>query len=112
MAEPWRIVIEPAAAVDGIAIQIARKIGDGHVEQLRFTVDRDVIPLSEAMALMPAPSVTVEDSLGRALLDALAGHFGGTTGGLQQRADFEHERARVDRLIGALTWQMRPGGEG
>jgi hypothetical protein len=37
----------------------------------------------------------------------LAGYYGGTTGGLQQRADFEHERARVDRLIAHL---IREGG--
>lgn len=96
----WRIRVTPDATVDGIAVQIARKIGDGHIEQLRFTNDHTV-RATEGEA-MPLPSLTLDDGLGRALLDALAGHYGGTTGGVQQRADFEHERQRVDRLIGAL----------
>jgi hypothetical protein len=110
VSEPWRIRIESDAAMDGIAIQVARKVGDGLVEQVKFASDRTVTPLSEAVATMPAPSLTIDDSLGRALLDALAAHYGGTTGGLQQRADFEHERQRVDRLIGALIAAPQLGG--
>ncbi len=102
MTEPWRIRIEADAAMDGIAIQIARKVGDGHIEQLTFTPDRAVVTSSEAVAAMPVPSLKVDDGVGRALLDALVAYYGGTTGGRQQRADFEHERQRVDRLIGAL----------
>lgn len=107
MTEPWRIVIEPSALVDGIAVQIARRVGD-HVERLTFTANHEVLPYAEGAVLMPSPSLTVDDRLGRALLDALAGYYGGTTGGLQQRADFEHERSRVDRLIGALIGRTAP----
>jgi hypothetical protein len=104
----WRIRIQPDAAMDGIAIQVARRVGDsGHIEQVRWSRDSQVISGGEALAVMPAPSIIFDDDLGRALLDALSSYYGGTTGGLQQRADFEHERARVDRLIAHLT---REGG--
>jgi hypothetical protein len=97
----YRIRIEQDARVDGIAVQIAERLADGAViRQVRYErTDAVVVP----EASMPAPSLVLSDDLGRALLDALAAHYGGTTGGRQQRADFEHERARVDRLIGHLT---------
>ncbi len=107
MSEPWRIVVEASAVADGVAVQIARRVGD-HVEAVRFVEERTVQPYAEGAALMPAPSLVLDDRLGRALLDALVGHYGGTTGGLQQRADFEHERGRVDRLIGALIGRGGP----
>lgn len=105
----WRIRIVPDARIGdgGIAVQISRRVGDrGHTELLTFRQDTEVVA-PEAVA-MPTPSLTIPDDLGRALLDALAGFYGGTTGGLQQRADFEHERARVDRLIAHLTSRPAP----
>ena len=98
----WRVRILPDAAMDGIAVQVARPLpGSGVVEVLTWqqssvTVEPAVHPAGEA-------SLKVDDGLGRALLDALAAHYGGTTGGRQQRADFEHERGRVDRLLDTLT---------
>lgn len=101
----YRIRIAPDAALDGIAIQIARPAGDGHTLALRFTRDDEMLRPHTAL---PGPSLQLDDDLGRALLDALAEHYGNTSGGRQQRADYEHERARVDLLIGALI--DRAGG--
>ena len=103
----WRIAITPDAIIDGISIQIARRLnGPGsHAELLTFAQSAEIV---EPGTMNPRPSLAISDDLGRALLDALAAHFGGTTGGQQQRADFEHERARVDRLIGHLTSERKP----
>lgn len=97
----WRIRVMPDAMADGIAIQIARQAGTaGHAEQVVFTRESQIV---DVQVEVPRPSLTIDDDLGRALLDALAAHYGATTGGQQQRADFEHERGRVDRLIAHLT---------
>lgn len=98
----YRVRIEQDGRVDGIALQIFERFGEGlTLRQVRYTaaVYEPVAP----EASMPSPSLTLPDDLGRALLDALAAHYGGTTGGLQQRADFEHERRRVDQFIAYLT---------
>lgn len=96
----WRIAITPDAVMDGVSIQIAMRAGDV-VHQLVFgPADHELVAPGTSL---PRPSLAIPDDLGRALLDALAAHYGGTTGGLQQRADFEHERRRVDRLIEHLT---------
>ena len=48
------------------------------------------------------PTIVIPDEVARALLDALAAHYGGTGDYRQLRRDFEHERGRVDRLITSL----------
>lgn len=95
----WRVRIVPDAAADGVAIQIVRR-NESASFQLLFAVKQDTrVEPGEAM---PRPSLVLHDDLGRALLDALAEHYGGASPGRQQRADFEHERRRVDRLTDAL----------
>lgn len=95
----WRVRIVPDAAIDGVAIQIAHHIGDGYTEIVTFTQSAEVQPSG---AYMSQPSLKLDDGLGRALLDALAEHYGNSSGGRQQRADFEHERKRVDKLTDAV----------
>lgn len=45
------------------------------------------------------PVLRIPDGVARALLDALAQHYGGTSDTRTLRADYMAERARVDRLI-------------
>lgn len=94
----WRVRVLPDAAIDGITIQLAQRAGDVTVYR-RYEVQESVVTPGAAFS---EPSLALDDDLGRALLDALAEHYGNTTGGRQQRADYEHERGRVDRLIGHL----------
>lgn len=106
----WRIHVEHDPRVGGIAVMIARRYPDaGMAEVLTLTKTVDI---QEEGVGWPQPSVTLEDDLGRALLDALAEHYGNTSGGRQTRADYEHERARVDRLIGALISTQIPAQPG
>jgi hypothetical protein len=49
------------------------------------------------------PTITIPDEVARALLDALSAHYGGTGDTRALRRDYDAERARVDRLIAALT---------
>lgn len=50
-----------------------------------------------------APSLQLPEDMARALLDALATHFGGTSEAQTLRKDYLAERARVDLMIGHLT---------
>ncbi|WP_431728609.1 hypothetical protein [Verrucosispora sp. TAA-831] len=82
----------------GIAVQIGRQTSGGTL-MLRYT--EDAAHLAEGSA-WPEPSLRLEEDVARALFDALAEHFGQAAGGRQQRADFVHERGRVDLLIGMV----------
>jgi hypothetical protein len=53
-------------------------------------------------AVQVAPSLLIDDEIGRVLLDALAAHYGGTGEVQTMRADLLHERKRVDKLIDNL----------
>lgn len=53
-------------------------------------------------AAMPVAGLHLPEDFARALLDALALHFGGTGDTRQLRKDYDAERARVDKLIGHL----------
>jgi hypothetical protein len=95
----WRVRIVPDVTVDGIAIQAAERHATGPTVQRVWTWREELV---EPGVEMPAPSITMDDDLARALLDALSDHYRGTSTGRQDRADFEYERARVDRLLGHL----------
>ena len=49
------------------------------------------------------PTLSLTEPEGRALLEVLAAHFGGTGPAKAARDDFLHERGRVDTLIDALV---------
>jgi hypothetical protein len=49
------------------------------------------------------PTFLLPSAVGRALLEALARHFGGTGDVRQLRKDHDAERARVDKLLGVLS---------
>lgn len=48
------------------------------------------------------PMLNLPIEIARVLLDGLLKHFGGTSEGRQLRTDYDAERARVDKLTGAL----------
>src|ERR1041384_2185262 len=49
------------------------------------------------------PLLSIPEDAARALYDALAAHFDGTSGARQLRRDYDAERKRVDRFIDHLT---------
>ena len=58
------------------------------------------------------PTLRIGDGEARALLEALARHYGGASDTQTLRADLDHERQRVDELIAlmgaVITSGMRP----
>lgn len=59
--------------------------------------NRVVLTHHEGLAEGPPP-LRIPTDAARALYDALAQHFGGTSNSKQLRADYDAERARVDKL--------------
>lgn len=60
---------------------------------------------------LESPTIMLPSGMARALLDALAQHFGGTGDVRQLRKDHDAERARVDKLIGTLSEVATRGGQ-
>ncbi|WP_433067358.1 hypothetical protein [Dactylosporangium sp. CS-033363] len=56
-------------------------------------------PEASLVAADVRPLLSLDDDMARAVLDALAGHFGGVQGVRNLRADYDAERKRVDQLI-------------
>lgn len=53
------------------------------------------------------PTFVLDDELARVLLDGLAEYYGGTGSVRTLRADLEHERKRVDKMIDNLIGRDR-----
>lgn len=102
-----RAHIQTDYTVGGVAIQIVRPHASGSVDTADVVHGGRlewVTRSPEASLTVPdyAPTLRLDDATARALLDALADHYGGTNGVRTIREDFLHERGRVDRLITAL----------
>lgn len=100
----WRArVIGDDMATLGLRIVAGRRyIGAPMGEHVTAIGARGLDTEVHDAAVVP-PHLVVPEGLARALLDALAEHFGGTSVGRQARADFLHERGRVDKLIDTVT---------
>lgn len=106
MSNDWRVVVTPDAGVDGVVLQVVERVHGTGVLLHHFAAgDAELLP--EGVAAL-RPSLTLPDPLAHALLDALAEHYGGVASTRTMRADFLHERARVDRLIEVLATRGVP----
>lgn len=98
-----KALVREDVAFDGVAISIRVQGGPGGSEMLDFedVMPSHVAPCDESTAV---PLRLTHDAA-RALYEALAKHYGGLhdeAGVRALRADYDHERGRVDRLIGHL----------
>lgn len=91
----WRAYVEQNFAMQGISIYLGMSHSDGMTMIKPVMTELQTLPEGATAA----PSLVMEDDLGRALLDALIMHYGGATNVRQLRADYDHERSRVDKLI-------------
>lgn len=101
----WRAFVEPdhVRLGRGVAVHLGQDHGDGSFSILHpaeLVVQR-MEP--DAAAVQQPPFLRIEDDMARGLLDALAAHYGGTADMRQLRKDYEAERARVDKMLAALT---------
>jgi hypothetical protein len=96
-------MVEPDFIVDGVAIHLAQKTDAGKLVVAPLDVNALQMLVVAPGAEGPGPMLRLEDGAARALLDALARHYGGTGDFSTLRADYLAERARVDRLLAYLT---------
>lgn len=94
----WRVRIDHDFLRDGIAISMGRRYQDG----MAVVKSVELVLHQQDAALLVEPALRIDDELGRALLDALALHYGGTVDARTSREDMLAERKRADKLIDAV----------
>lgn len=108
----WRVAVlyeEPMS--EALRLMMGRRIGRGQYEYVTAFGSPGGVVFERRDAGTEGPTVDVPTEMARALLDALAQHFGGTGDVRQLRKDHDAERARVDKLIGTLsTVAVQRGG--
>lgn len=94
---------------DGIAVYLTRTAGEH-----RFIVRPGATGMDEQAVIEPGvdpgPSMLLADDMAMVLLDALAAHYRRATDTGNLRADYDAERARVDRLTDALIRELGARG--
>lgn len=102
--EPWRVAIErDVYRFGGLKVWMYRRNGAGATEvvQPAELVVTAIAPDEDGYSR--EPSLLLPEEFARALLDALAAYFGGSSELRRADADLKAERARVDVLIGHLA---------
>jgi hypothetical protein len=100
----WRALARFNPATLKLSVVIGRPGGDDGVQYVAG------LPANASSSIehrdfndhTPPPEIHMDESVAKALLEALAEHFGGTGDTRTLRKDYEAERARVDRLVGHL----------
>jgi hypothetical protein len=93
-----RAVVENDFARDGVAIHLGRKV-NGETQLVMPLPDIEIDTRPPGVYAVSEPALRLPDDMARALLDALAAHYGGQTDTRTLRQDYLAERARVDRLL-------------
>lgn len=75
---------------------------DGRTHSVVTEIGVDSVVLTRVDEATETPKLRLPADVARALYDALAQHFGGTSNSKQLRADYDAERARVDKFINHL----------
>lgn len=99
----WRArVLHEDPVLDGIRVFLGYR---GHKVRNYVTgiYAHGVETASVDPGIADVPTLTLPTEVAHVLLDALAEHFGGTSTQQAARADFVHERGRVDKLLDAVT---------
>jgi hypothetical protein len=103
----WRahVLYEDRVLYEDGALRMAlgRRIGRGAHECVVGIDAAGGLTLKLAEEGTQVPTFLLPSTVARALLDALAQHFGGTGDVRQLRKEHDAERARVDKLIATLS---------
>lgn len=98
----WRALARYNPVTMNVSIIIGRQVADGTVQYLSEFGGNSSFATIEPRDpgdSTPPPELHVEESIAKALLEALAAHFGGTEDTRTLRRDYDAERARVDKFI-------------
>lgn len=99
----WRAHIDAhrGYARHALHVIIGRTIQDQRWESIVALSDNPEFRIVDA--LEEPPGLFIPTEAARALYDALGQHYGGTSDMRQLRADYNAERARVDKVLGVLA---------
>jgi hypothetical protein len=98
----WRASVESDFAAYGVSIYLGQKTDQGLLAVKRINLDYELVP----PAVHVEPSLRLEDEAAKAILEALSFHYGGSADTRTLRADYVHERERVDKFINRLLSQQ------
>lgn len=102
--DPVRVIVIPEYGIDGVAITMGLRSGQGETAILRIDEQGNQnFEQHDTLTRIDNPTMRLTDDFARALLDALTRHYQGASDMHTVRADMLHERDRVDRLIGTLS---------
>jgi hypothetical protein len=104
-----RVRVDENFATGGVDIWVVDK-GDGRRDLLRPDGQWERVTDLATTQLTAEPSVRLPEYVARPLLDALVRFYDGAEDTRNLRRDYDAERARVDRLIGALLTPAQSGG--
>lgn len=97
----WRArVTSSSLARDGIYVAVGEVGERSALVVTGLSTDSPQFETFEAP--VEVPPLFIPDGVARALLDALAAHYGGTGDTRMLRSDYDRERARVDKLTDTL----------
>jgi hypothetical protein len=97
-----RVRVDENFATGGIDVWVVEKFDAGRRSLLRPNGQWEIAADLGATQLTSDPSLRLPEYVGRPLLDALIRHYDGAEDTHNLRRDYDAERARVDRLIGAF----------
>lgn len=103
----WRAYVEPdrTRPFGGVSIWLVRELHIDGATRTEIVTSAEmamrVLDESERGSYQPA-ALQIGDDLGRALLDALSAHYGGTSDIRRAREDLLHERTQRDKLQTAV----------
>jgi hypothetical protein len=109
----WRVGVHQDYPTSGLRLVLARPWADGRVEVITaLTATGPEHVVRDGDETITGDALTIPEGAARALLDALAQHFGGTGDTRQMRRDLDAERRRVDVLTHALITVATIAGGG
>lgn len=102
--EPWRAAVQPMWHRDAVSVHLYRRYGSGAevIQPIELISER-----IEDTAVVREPSLVLDVEMGRALLDALAAHYGGMSEQRQLIDSLTIERDRVNKLLDTVTTTLR-----
>jgi len=102
----WRAGVLHEDPLSRNLVVVIGAVADGSTAPGTFSAITEIgtssVALTQVPEGSPAPTLRIPTDAARALYDALAQHFGGTSNTKQLRADYDSERARLDKLTDTL----------
>jgi len=99
---PIRVAISDQFQIDGISVTMGVRIDNQTVQVTHFTEDGSTVIETSDFYAEIRPTFRITHDFARALLDALLRYYQGSGDYHTLRADYLHERERVDKMIGTL----------